>query len=284
MKTFRIVSVLAIFTAGLFHTYAQDVITLKSGEEIKVKVTEISATEIKYKQFENLNGPTVVIEKAKVFAINYENGTREIINVITEEPAAKPEPTRVQETKPAESYQDKNRRAKPNIGIYVDPVVGFLTFGPMIGAEFSAGMFDLKLNFRFPSMGLLMPWMDDWEYGYDCNIDRGIGIGIAPTFYTNRVKGGFYAGGLIEYGTYRAVYSDGHGESAGVAVGANVGYKFVLPFGLYFRAGGYLGAYVNAKYDWYPKYSIYPRSSSGDVTIFGMLDLAIGFKFLKVKR
>jgi len=84
MKTLRTLTILAIVMAGVFHTYAQDVITLKSGEEIKAKVTEISSSEIKYKRFDNLDGPTIVIEKVKVFAINYENGTREVINAITE--------------------------------------------------------------------------------------------------------------------------------------------------------------------------------------------------------
>jgi len=78
-------SILGLFTAGLFHTYAQDVITLKSGEEIKAKVEEISSSEIRYKRFENLDGPTIVIAKQDVFFIKYENGTREVINSIESE-------------------------------------------------------------------------------------------------------------------------------------------------------------------------------------------------------
>jgi len=87
MKPLRALTILAIFVAGFFSTNAQDVITLKSGEEIEAKVTEISATEIKYKRFDNLDGPTIVIEKVQVFAINYENGTREVINTVEEKAA-----------------------------------------------------------------------------------------------------------------------------------------------------------------------------------------------------
>ena len=76
--------------AGVFSAKAQDVITLKSGEEIKAKVTEVSATEVKYKRFDNLDGPTIVIEKQDVFFINYENGTREVINSITEDEPSDP--------------------------------------------------------------------------------------------------------------------------------------------------------------------------------------------------
>jgi len=73
---------------------AQDVITLKNGDEIKAKVTEISSSEIKYKRFDNLEGPTIVIVKNEVFAINYENGTRDVfVSATANEPAtAQPAP------------------------------------------------------------------------------------------------------------------------------------------------------------------------------------------------
>lgn len=61
---------------------SQDIITLKTGEEIKAKVNEIESTDIKYKKFENLSGPTYYISKEKVLMIKYENGTKEIISTI----------------------------------------------------------------------------------------------------------------------------------------------------------------------------------------------------------
>ena len=73
---------LFIFTLFLssISVYAQDVITLRSGEQIKAKVTEISSSELRYKRFEHLDGPTRVVSLADVFAINYEDGTREVFN------------------------------------------------------------------------------------------------------------------------------------------------------------------------------------------------------------
>lgn len=64
--------------------YAQDVITLRTGEQIRARVTEISPSELRYKMFDNLGGPTRVISLAEVFAINYANGTREVFNPLTE--------------------------------------------------------------------------------------------------------------------------------------------------------------------------------------------------------
>ena len=73
---------LFLLLTGMFSVNAQDIITLKNGDEIKAKVTEISSSEIKYKRFDNLEGPTIVIAKSEVFVIKYENGTREVINAI----------------------------------------------------------------------------------------------------------------------------------------------------------------------------------------------------------
>ena len=64
----------------LFAVQAQDVILKRNGEEVQVKVQEISLHEIKYKRFDNLDGPMISISKRDVFMIKYENGTKEVFN------------------------------------------------------------------------------------------------------------------------------------------------------------------------------------------------------------
>ena len=59
---------------------AQDIMTLKNGDVQSVKVTEINQTEIKYRDFLNLEGPVRVIDKIAVFSIKYENGVKSVIN------------------------------------------------------------------------------------------------------------------------------------------------------------------------------------------------------------
>ena len=56
---------------------AQDIIVKKDGSTILSKVIEIGSTEIKYKKFSNLNGPTYSITKVEILSINYENGEKE---------------------------------------------------------------------------------------------------------------------------------------------------------------------------------------------------------------
>jgi hypothetical protein len=59
---------------------AQDLMTLKNGDEVKAKVIEINESEIKYKNFENQEGPTRILLKSEVFSIKYQNGTKDIFN------------------------------------------------------------------------------------------------------------------------------------------------------------------------------------------------------------
>ncbi|MEM7107386.1 MAG: hypothetical protein AAF519_04100 [Bacteroidota bacterium] len=62
---------------------AQDIMILKNGEEIETKVYEIRHTDIKYKKFNNLSGPLYTLQKSEVFMIKFENGTKEVFNILT---------------------------------------------------------------------------------------------------------------------------------------------------------------------------------------------------------
>ena len=56
---------------------AQDTLSMRSGENILVKVIEVGTTEVKYKKLDNLNGPVFSILKSDLLMIKYENGTSE---------------------------------------------------------------------------------------------------------------------------------------------------------------------------------------------------------------
>lgn len=66
---------------------AQDVMIFKDGEEVLAKVLEITPDLVKYKVFSNLDGPTVSVEREKVFMIKYENGAKEVLNPAEDKPA-----------------------------------------------------------------------------------------------------------------------------------------------------------------------------------------------------
>lgn len=54
--------------------FAQDVIVKKDGSTILSKVLEVNTTDIKYKKYSNLDGPTYTILKTELLSINYKNG------------------------------------------------------------------------------------------------------------------------------------------------------------------------------------------------------------------
>jgi hypothetical protein len=65
---------------NVFNSLAQDIIITKKGQDIPSKVLEISLTTVKYKRFDNINGPIYNIPKVDVLMIRYQNGTKEILN------------------------------------------------------------------------------------------------------------------------------------------------------------------------------------------------------------
>ncbi|HWK07804.1 MAG TPA: hypothetical protein VNS58_29430 [Puia sp.] len=82
---------------------AQDTITLKDGSEIKAKVTEVNSSEVKYKKWNNLDGPVFVIDKTTVFMIKYQNGGKDVINPI-QQPSQAPAQQPPQPNKPTAPY------------------------------------------------------------------------------------------------------------------------------------------------------------------------------------
>ena len=59
---------------------AQDLLTRRNGEEIGVKILEITPELVKYRRADNLDGPLISVLKTDVFMIRYANGTREVLN------------------------------------------------------------------------------------------------------------------------------------------------------------------------------------------------------------
>jgi hypothetical protein len=85
MKQFILLLLPLLFT-GL--AQAQDIILKTSGDELHVKVTEITLTDILYKESDSLQAPLFSLPKAEVFMIKYANGAKEIIAPLSPEASA----------------------------------------------------------------------------------------------------------------------------------------------------------------------------------------------------
>ncbi len=59
---------------------AQDIIYLNNGVKVEANVKELNVVSIKYKNFNNPDGPTYVVNRQDVLLIQYQNGTVEVIN------------------------------------------------------------------------------------------------------------------------------------------------------------------------------------------------------------
>jgi hypothetical protein len=110
------ITLLLLALLPYFMCQAQDVLTKRNGDEIQVKVQEVSLDEIKYKRFDNLEGPLISISKLEVFMIKYENGTKEMFNQAL--PANNQQPPRKNQI--GYDYEQKNLKlAGPRIGFTV---------------------------------------------------------------------------------------------------------------------------------------------------------------------
>ena len=72
------VSLLMVLFALANFLYANDIIYLNNGDEIKSKILKISSNTIEYKKTSNIEGPSYEISKDEVVMIIYENGEKDI--------------------------------------------------------------------------------------------------------------------------------------------------------------------------------------------------------------
>jgi hypothetical protein len=74
IKLFLLISILN----GAHSAFFQDIIKLKNGKEFNARVLLVTNVKLKYKKFENLEGPTLQFRLNNIQSIQYENG-----NIVT---------------------------------------------------------------------------------------------------------------------------------------------------------------------------------------------------------
>ena len=215
MKRFIFFAIVFLFMVGIFSVNAQDLIILKDGNIIEAKITEISQIEIKYKRFNHLDGPIIVIPKINILSIRYENGSSEIINAIANTNSIN-----------LHSKRHSNKAMNQDKFIFginanAGGALGYIwegATGTGINFEFGKGNFNSEINLIFPTFG----------FGF---------LATFNGFWPSQI-GGFYLGGgagFLYFGIYiseKNVYM-----FSSVPLGINIGYKFVTKSGIYFRTG-----------------------------------------------
>lgn len=76
----KLILLLALFVVTALGASAQDIITTNDDTSFAAKVIEITPETVKYKKFNNLEGPLYTIPVKDIKVITYENGTKEMFN------------------------------------------------------------------------------------------------------------------------------------------------------------------------------------------------------------
>jgi len=78
IRFIRQIVLASIILAYVQTLFSQDIVYLNNGTEIKAKIIEITSETVKYKRFEQLDGPIRNILLPEVLMIIYEDGTHEV--------------------------------------------------------------------------------------------------------------------------------------------------------------------------------------------------------------
>ncbi|MCL2412010.1 MAG: hypothetical protein FWC97_10255 [Treponema sp.] len=235
MKTTqKLIGLIVFLLIGISAVAAQDLIILRDGNVIEARVTEISPTEIRYRRFDFLDGPIFVVPVANVLSIRFEDGTTQTFN----------QPAPVHTALAQQSTQTERQIAWANRKTAIDPDRfifgisfnggGFLgdIFGVGGGGglriELGRGNFNTDILLGGNSNGFVgLITFNYFSHGRNGGFYSGIGLGTNPAWY------GLWDNNLSRYRfEWRQVFT----------IGLNIGYKFVLGSGLYFRTGSFLGA------------------------------------------
>lgn len=133
---------------GALQLFSQDVIFLKNGDEMKVKVAEVGTSDVKYKKFSNLDGPVYVISKSEIMMIKYENGDKDVYTA---------EKTPASVNPPAINY-NKSLRIENGKRYVGDKVTGKQEFESLLRADPDAfSLYQSGKGLGFVAIGLSVP-------------------------------------------------------------------------------------------------------------------------------
>jgi len=166
----RTVFFLILFILTGAGSFAQDVITKKNGEDIQAKVLEVSKDEVRYRKFDNPDGPVFILPVSDLIMIRYENGTKDLFNTEANVPAddyAEPaEDMFMKGQKDATRYYKGYKAAGTGTLILslLSPLVGLI---PAVGCSATTPK---PVNLGYPSQKLFNH--PDYKNGYTVRAKR----------------------------------------------------------------------------------------------------------------
>lgn len=81
MKTLsRFALIIILFTCSFTRSIAQDTLIMTNGNIVPAKILEVSTEEVRYKRFDNLEGPVFITKTSEINKIKYHSGNTDILN------------------------------------------------------------------------------------------------------------------------------------------------------------------------------------------------------------
>jgi hypothetical protein len=170
---------------------AQDLITKRNGEDIKAKVIEIGLNEVKFKRFDNLDGPLIIVAKSEILIIRYENGSKEIFEDSNISSVNKIEtPKDINWSRQAEIDAQKYYRGyrKHYVGTFIPCII----IGPLFGLIPAGGNSHALIKEK-DMINNNPEWFNNQEY-------KESYTNYAKKMKRKRVWGGYLGGSLIFVG------------------------------------------------------------------------------------
>jgi hypothetical protein len=212
---------IVIFLMIALQSYSQDYIILNNGDEIKAKVLEINDTDIDYKKYSNVNGPTYHLNKSKIFMIKYASGDKDVFSTVASTKPTTPKSNYITSS-PSEFVYN------PNIGTpncQAQKSRGARIFGDQASEVFyrqdlvfyGYDLTYLKLtnpNKMGQSMQLIQQYFNDWNIelnkivGYN-NLKKWMGkryMTLGTPIFQNYYKRDF--NNFVEYGNFCISFDD----------------------------------------------------------------------------
>ncbi len=209
-KLFTLLAAAMMVVGAWAQVIQKDLIYKSNNEVVEASILEVSSSQVKYKEWNNQNGPTFILTSEEISKIQFSNGSEKIYSVPAAQPVAQPAPAQAAPAAPAAAAAPAApapQPAKPKMPIGFQMTLdleGNLSFANGYAVTNGAERYDIK-NY---ALG-----------GLDAVISAGVRVG---TFLYTGVAAGFLCEWADPYIVNKGSEKKGHFSAYTVPIYADI--------------------------------------------------------------